>query len=45
MKKILITGSTGFIGKSLVENLLKDKRKVFAVIRKSKKKYSICFND
>ena len=37
MKKILVTGSTGFIGKSLVNNLLRDKRKVFAVIRKSKK--------
>ena len=25
MNKILVTGSTGFIGKSLVKNLLKDK--------------------
>ena len=37
MKNILVTGSTGFIGKSLVNNLLRDKRKVFAVIRKSRK--------
>ena len=37
MNKILVTGSTGFIGKSLVNNLLKDKRKVFAIIRKSNK--------
>ena len=37
MNKILVTGSTGFIGKSLVNNLLKDKIKVFAIIRKSDK--------
>ena len=37
MNKILVTGSTGFIGKSLVNNLLKDKRKIFAIIRKSNK--------
>ena len=37
MKRILVTGSTGFIGKSLVNNLLKNKRKVFAIIRKSNK--------
>ena len=31
MNKILVTGSTGFIGQSLVNNLLNDKRKVFLV--------------
>ena len=37
MNKILITGSTGFIGKVLVDNLLKEKKTIFAVIRHSKK--------
>ena len=37
MNKILLTGSTGFIGRSLVSSLLNDKKKVFAIIRKSKK--------
>jgi nucleoside-diphosphate-sugar epimerase len=37
MKKILVTGSTGFIGKSLVNNLLKDNNSIYAVIRKTKK--------
>jgi len=37
MNKILITGSTGFIGKVLVDNLLKEKKTIFAVIRHSRK--------
>lgn len=37
MKKILVTGSTGFIGKSLVTNLLKDNKSIYAIIRKTKK--------
>lgn len=37
MNKILITGSTGFIGRALVDNLLNEKRTIFAIIRDSKK--------
>ena len=37
MKKILITGSTGFIGSSLFLNL-KDKYKIYLVLRKKNKK-------
>ena len=37
MDKILVTGSTGFIGRSLIKNLLTDEKKIFAVIRNSKK--------
>ena len=37
MNKILLTGSTGFIGQSLVSSLLKDKKKIFALIRKNTK--------
>jgi len=37
MKKILVTGSTGFIGKSLVINLLKDNKSIYAIIRKTKR--------
>ena len=37
MNKILVTGSTGFIGRVLINNLLSDKKKIFAVIRKSEK--------
>ena len=37
MDKILVTGSTGFIGRSLVSNLLKNRKKVYAIIRKSEK--------
>ena len=39
MNKILITGSTGFIGKHLTENLLSNKDKIYALIRESKKNY------
>ena len=35
MKKILITGSTGFIGKSLVNNLIKDNKIIYPIIRKN----------
>ena len=37
MNKILVTGSTGFIGRTLINSLLKNKKKIFAVIRKSKR--------
>lgn len=37
MKKILITGTTGFIGKNLLHHFLKKKYFVFSVLRKSKK--------
>ena len=37
MKKILITGSTGFIGSRLLLNL-KDKYKLYLVLRKKNKK-------
>ena len=37
MKKILITGATGFIGKNLLEYFLKKNFFIFATLRKSKK--------
>ncbi len=37
MKKIFVTGSTGFIGKHLIIHLLNEKKKIFVIIRKSKK--------
>jgi nucleoside-diphosphate-sugar epimerase len=37
MKKILITGATGFIGKNLLDYFLKKKYFIFVVLRKSKK--------
>ena len=41
MKKILITGSTGFIGKSLINFFLSKKYKVFALTRKNLKNSKI----
>ena len=35
MKKVLITGATGFVGKALCERLIRDKYQVVAAIRKS----------
>jgi len=37
MKKILITGATGFIGKNLLDYFLKKKYFIYAILRKSKK--------
>ena len=37
MKKILITGATGFIGKNLLDYFLKQKYFILAILRKSKK--------
>ena len=37
MKKILITGATGFIGKNLLNYFLKKKYFIYAILRKSKK--------
>ena len=37
MKKILITGSTGFIGRSLVNNLIKDNDIIYPIIRRNLK--------
>jgi nucleoside-diphosphate-sugar epimerase len=37
MKKILITGVTGFIGKNLLDHFLKKNYFIFALLRKSKK--------
>ena len=37
MKRILVTGSTGFIGKYTIDSLLKKNVKVYSIIRKSKK--------
>ncbi len=38
-KKVLITGATGFIGKNLINNLLKDKSfEIFGLIKKRSKK-------
>jgi len=42
MNKILITGSTGFIGRHLIKNLLGNKNKIYALIRKSQKNYLYC---
>ena len=41
MKKILITGSTGFIGKSLTNFFLFKKYKIFALTRKNIKDQNI----
>ena len=38
MKRILITGSSGFIGKSLVKELLKKKVYLYLLINKKKLK-------
>ena len=37
MKKILITGATGFIGNNLLHYFLKKKYFIYAILRKSKK--------
>jgi len=37
MKKILITGATGFIGKNLLDYFLKKKYFIYTILRKSKK--------
>ena len=37
MRKILITGTTGFVGKNLLDYFLKRKYLIFAVLRRSKK--------
>jgi nucleoside-diphosphate-sugar epimerase len=37
MKKILITGATGFVGKNLLDYFLKKKYFIYAILRKSKK--------
>ena len=40
MKKILITGSTGFIGKRLVNNLVNNNNnQIFSIIRKTGRNY------
>ena len=39
MKKVLITGSTGFIGKKLVIDLINNNKIVYAIIRNTKKNY------
>lgn len=36
-KKILITGSTGFVGSQVLKNLLASNKEVYAVVRKAKK--------
>jgi nucleoside-diphosphate-sugar epimerase len=41
-KKILLTGSTGFVGRQILTNLLKKKIKVRAIVRKGKESF---FND
>ena len=41
MKKILITGSTGFVGSSLINFFLSKKYKIFALTRKKKKNLKI----
>lgn len=38
-KKILITGSTGFVGRQVLSNLLKNKIKVRAIIRKARQNF------
>lgn len=38
-KKILITGSTGFVGRQVLSNLLKNKIKVRAIIRKARENF------
>ena len=42
MKKILITGASGFIGKNLLDYFLKKKFSIFIILRKSKKNINFC---
>ena len=42
MKKILITGASGFIGKNLLDYFLKKKFSIFVILRKSKKNINFC---
>lgn len=37
MKKVIVTGASGFIGKALVKRLLKDNVEVWAIVRDRKK--------
>ena len=37
MKKVIVTGASGFIGKALVKRLLKDNVEVWAIVRDKKK--------
>ena len=41
MKKILITGATGFIGKNLLDYFLKKNYFIFVTLRKSQKKQNL----
>lgn len=36
MKKVIVTGASGFIGKALVKRLLKDNVEVWAIVRDRK---------
>ena len=42
MKKILITGASGFIGRNLLDYFLKKKFSIFVILRKSKKNINFC---
>ena len=43
-KKILLTGSSGFIGNSLTINLLKQKHEIYVILKNDKKNKSLAKN-
>ena len=42
MNKVLVTGATGMIGSSMIEQMLMDDIKVTAIIRPNSKKKETC---
>ena len=43
-KKILLTGSSGFIGNNLTMNLLKQKHDIYVILKNDKKNKSLAKN-
>ena len=43
MKKVIVTGATGFIGEALCEELIKRNYEVIAVVRNMSKVTEVCY--